>query len=65
MIKGDLAYGVDLFGLAVMDLVWCHEIDAGMVVILIVPVEEVAAEGSGSMQPKRFGNCGWYFRVLK
>ena len=42
-----------------------HEIDAGMVVILIVPVEEVAAEGSGSMQPKRFGNCGWYFRVLK
>ena len=47
VVEGDLACGVDLIGLAVMDLVWCHETDSGMVVVVIIPVEEAAAEGFG------------------
>jgi len=32
-------------GLTVVDLVWRHQADATMVVILIIPIEEAAAEG--------------------
>ena len=45
MVEGYLPRGVDLVSLAVMDLVWCHETDSGMVVVVIIPVEEAAAEG--------------------
>jgi hypothetical protein len=68
-----LAGGLDSFGLAVMDLIGCHQAEAGMVVVLIVPGEEAAADVwaqgpkrlASSTQPKRLGNSGWYFRVLK
>ena len=43
--KGSLAGCVDLVGLTVVDLVWRHQADASMVVILIIPIEEAAAEG--------------------
>jgi hypothetical protein len=32
-----LAGGVDGFGLAVMDLIGCHQAETGMVMVLIVP----------------------------
>ena len=39
-----LAGCVDLVGLTVMDLVWRHQADASMMMILIIPIEEDAAE---------------------
>jgi hypothetical protein len=39
--------GVDLVGLTVVHLVGRHQADAGMVVVLIVPIEEAAAERLG------------------
>jgi hypothetical protein len=44
-VESFLAGCVDLVGLTVVDLVWRHEADARMVVILITPIEETAAEG--------------------
>ena len=44
-VEGFLAGCVDLVGLTVVDLVWRHQADATMVVILIIPIEEAAAEG--------------------
>jgi len=45
--KGLLAGGVDGVYLSVMDLIGCHQADAGGVVGLVVPGEERPAEGSG------------------
>jgi hypothetical protein len=42
-----LASGVDCVSLTVMHLVGGHQANAGMVVILIVPIEEAAAERLG------------------
>jgi hypothetical protein len=47
LIERELASGVDGIGLAVVYLVRSHQTDAAMVVILVVPIEEVAAEASG------------------
>ena len=47
LIECGLTCGMDGIGLAVMHLVRGHQADAGMVVVLVVPIEEVAAEGSG------------------
>ena len=47
LIERELASGVDGIGLTVVYLVRCHQTDAAMVVILVVPIEEVAAEASG------------------
>jgi hypothetical protein len=44
-VESFLAGCVDLVGLTVVDLVWRHQADATMVVILIIPIEEAAAEG--------------------
>ena len=44
-IEGFLAGFVDVVGLTVVDLVWRHQADAGMVVVVVVPVEELADEG--------------------
>jgi len=44
-VESFLAGCVDLVGLTVVDLVWRHQADASMVVILIIPIEEAAAEG--------------------
>ena len=47
VIEGSLSGGVDIVGLAVVDLVGSHEADPGMVVVLVVPGEEAAAEVLG------------------
>ena len=46
-IEDGLACGMDLVGLAEMDLIGCHKSDAEMVVVVIVPVEEGPAEAFG------------------
>ena len=47
LIESDLAGGVNGIGLAIMHLVGRHQADSGMVMVLVVPVEEAAAEASG------------------
>ena len=42
-----LTGGMDGVGLAVMHLVWGHQADADVMVILVVPGEEAAAESPG------------------
>src|ERR1019366_1964025 len=44
-VESFLAGGVDLVALTVVDLVRRHQADASMVMILIIPIEEAAAEG--------------------
>ena len=46
-IEGVLASGVNCVGLTVMYLIRRHQADAGMVMLLIVPVEESSAERLG------------------
>ena len=46
-IEGKLAGGVDGIGLTLVHLIGGHQADAGMVMLLIVPIEEAAAEGLG------------------
>ncbi len=46
VIERGLTCGVDGIGLAVMQLVRSHQADAGMVVVLIAPIEE---EESGAL----------------
>jgi hypothetical protein len=46
-VECDLAGGVDLVGLTVVHLVGRHQADTGMVMILIVPIKEAAAERLG------------------
>src|ERR1039458_10320704 len=46
-IEGVLACGVDGVGLTVMHLIGRHQADACMVMLLIVPIEEAAAERLG------------------
>ena len=43
-VESFLAGCVDLAGLTVVDLVRRHQADASMVMILIIPIEEAAAE---------------------
>ena len=43
-IEDFLAGVINLFGLAVMDLIGRHQSDAGVVMVSIVPVEKVATE---------------------
>ena|GEM_PF-2614728 len=47
VIEGFLAGGVDLVGLAVVDLVGRHQADAQVMMVLVVPVEEGSAKGLG------------------
>jgi hypothetical protein len=46
-VEGDLTGGVDLIGLTVVHLVGRHQADTGMMMVLIVPSEEAAAERFG------------------
>jgi len=46
-IEGFLSRSVNGISLAVMDLVWRHEADACVVVFVVIPVEELSAEGLG------------------
>lgn len=66
LVEDFLASGVDVVALSVVDLVRRHQADAKVVMVLIVPVEEARQKALASWkQPNRFGNWGWYFRVLK
>src|SRR3954470_15323912 len=61
-----LTGGMDGLGLAVMHLVGGHQSNADVMVTLIVPSEEAAAECPGILNAaETLGDCGWYFRVLK
>ena len=59
-----LAGCVDLVGLTIVDLVWRHQADASMVMILIIPIKETAAERlcvlDASEPPRklRLASCG-------
>ena len=46
-VEGRLAGCLDCFGLSEVDLVGGHQPDPGVMVVLIVPCEETAAEGAG------------------
>ena len=46
-IERDLTSGMDLVGLTIVHLVGRHQADAGVVMVLIVPIEEAAAERFG------------------
>src|ERR1019366_985541 len=47
LIEGELAGGVNGIPLALMHLVRGHEADPGMVMVLVVPIEEAATETPG------------------
>ena len=65
LIERALPSGMDGIGLAVVDLVGRHETDPGMVVVLIVPGEEAAAEVLGVLNAaEALGELGLVFPVL-
>ena len=47
LIESVLASEVDGVGLAVMNLVWGHQADPEVVMVLIVPIKIIAQEASG------------------
>jgi hypothetical protein len=61
VIKGGLAGSVDCVGLAVMHLIGRHQADAGMVMLLIVPIEEAAAERLGILDA---AEAPWKLRLV-
>ena len=66
MIEGPLSGGVDIVGLAVVDLVRGHEAEAGMVMVLVVPGEEAAAEVLGILNAaEALGELGLVFQGLE
>jgi hypothetical protein len=60
-VEGLLASGMDGVGVAVMDLIGGHQADPGMVMILIVPSEEAAAEVLGILDA---AEAFWEFRLI-
>ena len=46
-------------GLTVVDLVRCHQADPGMVMLLIVPIEEPAAEAFGILDAAKALREAW------
>jgi len=65
LIESVLASEVDSVGLAVMNLVWGHQADPEVVMVLIVPIKIIAQEASGILDAAEArGNCGWYFKFL-
>jgi hypothetical protein len=46
-IQRDLSGGVDRVGLAIVNLIRCHQTESGMVMGLVVPSEEFATELPG------------------
>ena len=66
VIKGPLSGGMDVVGLAVVDLVGRHETDPSMVVVLIVPGEEATAELFGILDAaEAAGEFGLVFESLE
>ena len=65
-IQGDLAGGVNGVGLAVMHLVGCHQAETSMVMRLVVPCEECAAEYFGVLDAaEEFLECRLIFQGLE
>ena len=63
LVKGELAGGVNGVDLTVMNLVRGHEADPGMVMVLVVPVEEFPAEASGILNAaEAFGKARLIFQ---
>ena len=61
-VQGDLASGVDGVGLAVMHLVGCHQAETDMVMRLVIPCEEHAAECFGVLDAAEgFWECRLIF----
>jgi hypothetical protein len=59
-----LTGGMDGVGLAVLHLVRGHQADADMMVILVVPSEEAAAEGPGILDAaETFGELRLVFQM--
>jgi hypothetical protein len=56
LIECDLTRGVSSIGLAVVNLVRSHQSDATVVVVLIVPIEEVSAETSSVLDAAEAGD---------
>jgi hypothetical protein len=54
-----LAGGMDGIGLAKMHLVGCHQPNAAVVVVLVVPIEEAAAELHLVVPPAARALCRW------
>ena len=46
-VQGGLAGGVDCARLPEVDLIWCHQADASVVMVLVIPGCEPAAECAG------------------
>ena len=46
-IECELTGGIDGVGLAIMHLIWGHQADPDVMMILVVPIEEASAEASG------------------
>ena len=66
VVEGLLAGGMDLVGQTVVDLVGGHQADAQMVMVLVVPVEEGAAEGLGVLDgAEPLGELGLVFQGLE
>ena len=66
LIKDRLAGGVDFIGLPVVDLVGRHQADAEMMVVAVVPGEEMPAEGLGILDAaKALGKLRLIFQGLK
>jgi hypothetical protein len=61
LVEGDLPRGVNGVDLAMVRLVRGHEADPGMVMVLVVPVEELPAETSGVLDA---AEAPWEARLI-
>jgi len=53
-IEGFLACGIDSLGLSEVDLIGCHQPDACVMLVFIIPGEEAAAEVAGLLDGFKF-----------
>ena len=60
-VEGGLSGGMDGLGLSEVDLVGCHQPDAGVMVFLVIPREESAAEAAGMLDGLE---VLWKFRLV-
>src|ERR1700710_229831 len=66
LIESVLASEVDGVGLAVMNLVWGHQADPEVVMVLIVPIKIIAQEASGILDAAEArGELRLVFQVLE
>ena len=65
-VKCSLTGGIEGVGLAEVDLIWCHQADASVVMVFVMPGEEAAAKGAGlvdGLEP--FWELGLIFQGLE